>query len=44
MIPNKKAMGPKSNTDKIRFIQKIRDLNIKNILFIIFYNKLCGMI
>jgi len=40
-MPAENAMGPNNKTEIVKFSQKEIDLNIKNILFIIFNNELC---
>ena len=39
-MPAKNAIGPNNKTEITKLNQKEVDLNIKNILFIIFYNEL----
>ena len=42
-MPAKNATGPNNKTEIIRLSQKEIDLNIKNVLFIIFNNELSGI-
>ena len=42
--PSKNAIGPIKKTDKTKLIQNSTDLNIKNVLLIIIYDKLCCIV
>ena len=42
-MPANNAKGPNNKTEITKLSQKVIDLDIKNILFIIFNNKLCSI-